>query len=118
LLANNEAGTMSLDEVAALNDGLFLEMEVDGAILSPRQQLASTPWALAAGFTNNPGGGGSSGDRDTLGNLTCSDGQIPKQVAGVWACGNDDGGAGGGSDTLASLSCTTAGDVVKWSGTE
>lgn len=113
LLANNQAGTLTLDEIAALHDQLFLEMEIEGGILEPRQTLAPVPWALAAGMAGGPGGGGPSGDRDTLGSLNCPDGQIPKRVAGVWACAEDETGGGGGADTLASLSCSE-GQVAKF----
>lgn len=120
LLANNQVGTLSLDEIAALYDGLYLELEVEGSLLEPRQPLAPVPWALSAGVGGGAPGGGPGGDRDTLGSLACADGQVPKRIAGVWACSDDlvAAGTGGasGTDTLAQLSCA-ANQVAKWDGT-
>lgn len=111
LLANNQASTLTLDEVVALHDQLYLELEVAGSILEPRQALAPVPWALSSGFAANTGGGGTHSDRDTLGNLACADGQIPKRVAGVWGCADDDTGSASSGVSWLSISGIPAGLV-------
>lgn len=110
LLANNQATTMTLDEITYLHDQLFLEMEVEGGLLEPRQPIAPVPWSLSAGLAQGTSGSGGhgSGDRDTLGSLNCNNGQVPVRIAGVWACGEVE-------SPVAQLSCA-ANQVVKWSG--
>jgi hypothetical protein len=57
----------------------FLEVWVNGAPLDPRQRVRPAPAALV-----------SLTDRDTLGALSCAEGQVAKQSGGTWQCADDD----------------------------
>ena len=57
----------------------FLEVWVNGAPLGPRQPVRPAPTALA-----------SLTDRDTLGALSCAEGQVAKRSGGTWQCADDD----------------------------
>ena len=50
----------------------------------------------------------------TLGGLTCPDGQIPKFVGGVWVCADDEGGVGVGDN----LSGCATNQIMKWDGSQ
>jgi len=51
----------------------YLEVEIDGEILAPRQRIGSTAYAFHAG------------DASTL-DIACGDGQVLKYAGGAWAC--------------------------------
>src|SRR5688500_13298175 len=55
LLQNNEASSLTLDEVAALYSTLYIELVINDAILEPRQLTAPVPWALAGGNASGSG---------------------------------------------------------------
>ncbi|MBN1582421.1 MAG: hypothetical protein JXA89_17065 [Anaerolineae bacterium] len=89
----------------ALNgDARYLEIAVrEGSstgnytTLSPRQQLAATPYASYAasapwsGLTNVPSGL-NDGDDDSLGELACAGSQVAKWNGTTWICADDDNG--------------------------
>ncbi|MDZ7791904.1 MAG: hypothetical protein U5L08_15685 [Xanthomonadales bacterium] len=97
----NQVGTTQTRPGWPIEDGLFqveldfgtgaftesaryLEVRVEGNTLSPRQAIRPTPTAQVA-----------LSDQDTLSELSCAEGQIPKQSNGSWVCAED-------SDALAS----------------
>lgn len=51
----------------------YLEIEIDGEILAPRQRIGATAYAFHAG------------DASTL-DIACGDGQVLKYAGGSWAC--------------------------------
>ena len=59
--------------------GRFLEIEIDGVVLSPRQQITASPLATHALTVSG----------EVLGDLSCSSGQLPKWSGTSWSCGND-----------------------------
>jgi hypothetical protein len=67
--------------------------------LSPRQQLTATPYARYApaagsapwsGLTGVPAGFSDGTDNDSLGALSCANGQVAKRNGATWACAADD----------------------------
>lgn len=147
---------------------LWLELEIGGSPLLPRQSVASTPYAVIADTAENleggtvnaqsisvnnttvidasgmwTGGTGSiawealgdvplaleDGDADTLGGLSCADGDRAawNQGLGQWGCGSAPDWAtlngvpaallDGDADSLASLACSL-GERIEWTGTE
>lgn len=66
--------------------------------LSPRQALTATPYALHSnsapwtGLSGVPTGFADGVDADTLGGLSCGDGQLAKWNGTAWVCGDDSGG--------------------------
>lgn len=91
----NQVGTTQTRPGWPIEDGLFqveldfgtgaftgsaryLEVRVEGNILSPRQPIRPAPTAQI-----------SLSDQDTLAELSCADGQIPKQSSGSWVCAED-----------------------------
>jgi hypothetical protein len=67
--------------------------------LSPRQQLTATPYARYApaagsapwsGLTGVPPGFSDGTDNDSLGALSCANGQVAKRSGGSWVCAADD----------------------------
>ncbi len=101
LLANNAVvGGDDLDGVVAGHDTLYLQVEVDGTVLSPRQRIAAVPWAL---------GQGRSARLQSIATASCDAGQVLRYDAArdTFYC-DDDGlsththsGADITSDTLA-----------------
>lgn len=63
-----------------------LEDPNDFTVLTPRQAVSATPYALYA--ANSP-------DSDTLAELSCDNGQVPKWNGTAWVCGEDLVGGGG-----------------------
>jgi len=69
-------------------------------VLSPRQPLTATPYALYAartpwaGLSGVPGGFADGSDADALGALSCGSGQVAKWNGAAWACAADQTGAG------------------------
>ena len=99
-------------------------------ILAPRQELRAAPNALYAvesemaltavqiqwgGITDVPGDI-ADGDDDTLGSLSCADGEVAKSNAGVWGCAVDADTPSTG-DTLGELECN-AGEIAKYNGSQ
>ncbi len=99
-------------------DARYLAISVDcggGATsLTPRVALNATPYALYAvgaawgGLTDVPAGL-DDGDDDTLGGLSCANGQIAKWNGSAWACSDDETGGAGGAWSLTGNSGTTPG---------
>jgi len=100
---------------------LGVKVGSDGEMV-PRIPLTSVAYAFRAKTVEL--------DQDTLGSLSCSNGQVPKWSDGLWSCGADDTGgaytAGGGLVLIGSefgilpsyqlpQSCTD-GQVAKWNG--
>jgi hypothetical protein len=89
---------------------LFIEIEVQAdvavpgtfATLEPRHQLTPTPYAIYAsnapwnGITGLPLGFADNLDNDTVANLFCANGQVPKFDGLQWRCAQDDTGGGSG----------------------
>jgi hypothetical protein len=104
--------------------------------LSPRQPLTAAPYALYAlgapwsGLNGVPAGFADGGDADTLGGLSCSNGQLAKWNGSSWICGNDGGGTTYTAGTALTLSGTqfslsptyrlpqacSNGQIAEWSG--
>ncbi len=97
LTGDNQIGGDVVLENVPVTDGLFqaeldfgevfdgerwLEVVVDGNVLDPRQRIAPAPVALQA--LNVPEG------EDTLAELDCASGQIPKWDGSTWACAEDE----------------------------
>lgn len=93
------------------SDTRYLQASVDtgtGYVVFPRQRLASAPYALQAtnadnatnapwsGLTGVPAGFADNIDNDTLGSLSCANGQIAKWNGSSWLCAADDAGGGSG----------------------
>lgn len=57
----------------------FLEIEVAGEVLNPRQQITASPLATHALTVSGK----------ILNDLDCGDDQIPKRIDSSWSCGND-----------------------------
>ena len=76
--------------------------------LTPRQALTATPYALYAlgapwsGLAGIPPDFADGVDDDTLGGLSCGNGQVAKwnNTTSQWECGNDETSAGGGGWSL------------------
>jgi len=105
LMANNEVGGGDdLELIFAAQDQLYLELEVDGVTLAPRQQLTAVPWALG----NSTGGGG--GTRlESITAASCADGEtLQYESSGdVFYCDPDDVGAGGGGGDITGVTAGT-----------
>ncbi|MCK5054161.1 MAG: hypothetical protein KAR65_07775, partial [Anaerolineales bacterium] len=80
----------------------WLEIEVNGTLLSPLQSLTAAPYALFSdaapwsGLMSVPAGFADDVDNDSLGGLSCASGEIPEWTGAAWVCGTDDVGSGGG----------------------
>lgn len=113
-------GELGRDALKA-EPSLWLEMEIDGETLEPRQPVAATPYALVADTAENVDGGTVNAQSISVNNNTVID------AAGTWTGGTgsigwsalgdvpadiDDGDA----DTLGGLSCVD-GDRAVWNGT-
>jgi hypothetical protein len=118
-----------------VHSSLFLGITIDDdAELLPRVVLGTVPWAAYATNAGNAETLGGLGpedfrqegvpvpfsdlsdvppDADTLGALTCANGQVPKRSGTAWICGND---IDTDTDTLGALTCAT-GQVAKRAGT-
>jgi hypothetical protein len=104
-----------LDVNPALFDGqaLWLGVQVagDAQEMVPRQLLLPAPYAFHAlsapwsGLTGVPPGL-NDGDDDTLGGLSCANGQIAEWNGSSWQCGADDVGGGAAAWLLAGNSGT------------
>jgi trimeric autotransporter adhesin len=94
LVAGNQVGADIVEEAVPVTDGLFqveldfgaaydqsrwLEVEVDGVELSPRQPITAAPVAINA--LNVPD--------DTLAQLDCSNNQIARWNGSDWVCSQD-----------------------------
>jgi hypothetical protein len=105
LLANNEVGGGDdLELIFAAQDQLYLELEVDGTTLAPRQRLTAVPWALG----NSSGGGG--GTRlESITAASCADGEVLQYLSSsdTFYCDPDDVGAGGGGGDITGVSAGT-----------
>jgi hypothetical protein len=131
-LGNNTPLSLDLFDVQS---SLFLGITIDDDVeLSPRIVLGTVPWAA---FAANAGDAATLGglapedfrqegvpvpfselsdvpaDADTLGALTCANGQVPKRSGTAWICGND---IDTDTDTLGALTCAN-GQVPKRAGT-
>ncbi|MCK4451743.1 MAG: hypothetical protein KAX26_14250, partial [Anaerolineae bacterium] len=127
-----QVGSMVPKENTAVTDGLFtVELDFGSGIftgdarwleigvrpgasagayttLTPRQALTATPYALYAlgapwsGLAGIPPDFADGVDADTLGGLSCSNGQVAKwnNTTSQWQCGNDETSAGGGGWSL------------------
>ncbi len=80
----------------------YLEIEIGGTVLEPRQAITPAPTAL--NVLNMPD------TEDTLAELDCSAGEIAQWDGSQWDCAVIDE-----SDTLAELSCAS-GEIAKWDG--
>lgn len=67
-------------------------------------EAASVPFAGISGLPASL----NDGDQDTLGGLSCADGQVARRVGSAWSCGAD-------ADTLGAMSCAD-GAVPRFSG--
>jgi hypothetical protein len=65
---------------------LWLEIRVNGEVLSPRKAFKSAPYAMRARQVDL--------DRFTILGASCSPGQIPKWTGSSWACADDLSGPG------------------------
>jgi hypothetical protein len=84
-------------------DDNLTEAQVDAYVSNNGYALASSlaQVATTGQFSHLLGipAGLADGDQDTLGGLTCANGQVPKRSGSVWVCGDDAlGGAGGGGE--------------------
>ncbi len=90
---------------------LFLEIEVRSgsaqaagsySALEPRQPLTPAPYAIHSanapwdGITGVPQGFADDVDDDTVGDLACANGQVPKHDGLQWQCADDNSGGGSG----------------------
>ena len=97
LSGDNQIGTDIELQNVPVTDGLFkaeldfgdaydgarwLEVVVDGNVLQPRQRVAAVPIAVQA--LNVPDG------EDTLAELSCASGQVPKWNGSAWVCADDE----------------------------
>ena len=113
---NQVGGDIELNNVP-VTDGLFqaeldfgevfdgprwLELEVNGVTLDPRQRIASVPVAVQA----------LSGGEDTLAELSCSADELAVFDGSAWTCAEP-----GDSDTLATLDCA-ADEVALFDGSQ
>ncbi len=80
----------------------YLEVEIGGTVLEPRQAITPAPTAL--NVLNMPD------TEDTLAELDCSAGEVAQWDGSEWDCAVIDE-----SDTLAELSCAS-GEIAKWDG--
>ncbi|MGD8491084.1 MAG: hypothetical protein PVI68_18890, partial [Anaerolineae bacterium] len=148
--AGSQVGTTQYLDDVAVRDGLFateldfgpvfgdtalwLQVGVRPAagtgpydILTPRQRLTPTPFALYAsgapwaGLSGLPGDFADQVDNDTLAGLSCGEGQVTKWDGSLWICEDDDAGitavyAGdglqGGGETLSVTLHISAGSGI------
>lgn len=73
---------VELDFGDVYDQPLWLEVEVDGQVLSPRQRITAAPVAVRT--LNVPEGA------DTLADLNCSSGEIAKWDGNEWVCAPDE----------------------------
>ena len=87
----------------------WLEIEVDGTLLSPLQSLTAAPYSLYtqaapwSGLQSVPAGFADNVDNDSLGDLSCASGEILEWTGAVWVCGTDDVGSGGGGGDITAV---------------
>jgi hypothetical protein len=103
--------TVTLDFGGGIFTGAarWLEIEVDGTRLSPLQTLTAAPYSLYtqaapwSGLQSVPAGFADNVDNDSLGDLSCTSGEIPEWTGGIWVCGTDDVGSGGGGGDITAV---------------
>lgn len=101
LLINAIAAEPGFPLLFALHDDLWLELEVEGELLAPRQRLAAMPWALAdqggdlTALRPGPGiaieAAGGPEPTISLASAGCNPGHVLKfNASGAWECLPDD----------------------------
>ena len=115
-------GENPIADVLRENSTLWLEMELEGETLTPRQQVVSAPFAVVADTATSLSGGPVSATRvevggqeviDQAGNWSGPAGSVPWSALEGVPSGLEDGD----SDTLSGLSCVS-GQTARWNGSE
>jgi parallel beta-helix repeat protein len=110
-LGTGGAGRFEIANIASSSPALFARTQGTGYAGEFDGDINVTGIVNATGFVGDGSALTGIADADTLGGLSCADGQVAKLVSGAWTCATDDTG-GGTVSSVATGSGLTGGPIT------